>query len=331
MFVVLALDDSSILRRGEPVMADSLLAGVRRAARAIASIAADHQLVIALDSRLHVGLLALQGAAHARVETYSADVFASQFESLIGCLLERELVGLLPRERPVATLKMMAEVDRADPAFALPTTSIGPVYLREEAEHMAAEQGWVFRPDGDKWRRVVASPEPKHIVELRPVAWLLERGAVVIAEGGGPPVTSVDGRRDLAIECAIGGTRVAELLAQELGADLFVCLCEADALCIGSKPDRRPIRHASPAALRALPFTAPSVASTVNAACRFAEATGRTAAIGVLDDLPRIMNGEAGTTVTTAATGIAYGPERQPPGESGARSPSRRFPGRVEV
>ena len=117
---------------------------------------------------------------------------------MIGYLIEQELGNLLPFEKPFATILTMVEVDPHDPAFADPTKFIGPVYPKEEAERLASEKGWAIKPDGDKWRRVVASPEPKRIFEIRPVRWLLEHGSVVIcAGGGGIPTMYEPGTRTL--------------------------------------------------------------------------------------------------------------------------------------
>ena len=103
-----------------------------------------------------VGLLALQGAAYAKVETYPLDVLGAQTEGMIGYMIEQELGNLMPFERPFATLLTMIEVDAKDPAFKNPTKFIGPVYAKDEADRLAAEKQWVFKQDGDKWRRVVA-------------------------------------------------------------------------------------------------------------------------------------------------------------------------------
>ena len=98
---------------------------------------------------------------------------------------------------PLATLLTMVEVDPADPAFGDPTKFVGPVYERADADRLEQEKGWVFKQDGAKWRRVVPSPLPKRIFEIRPIRWLLENGALVIcAGGGGIPTTYVpDGTR----------------------------------------------------------------------------------------------------------------------------------------
>ena len=79
----------------------------------------------------------------------------------------------------------MVEVDPGDPGFKNPTKFIGPVYTESEAQRLKADKGWAMKKDGDKWRRVVASPLPKQIFEIRPIRWLLEKGTVVIAAGGG--------------------------------------------------------------------------------------------------------------------------------------------------
>ena len=153
-------------RREEPKTADTLRVNVRLAAKALAPIAAEHELVVGHGNGPQVGLLALQAAAYARVETYPLDALGAQTEEMIGYMLEQELGNLLPFERPLATVQTMVEVDPDDPAFKNPTRFIGPVYLRDEAERLTRDKGWVFKPDGNKWRRVVASPEPKRIFEL---------------------------------------------------------------------------------------------------------------------------------------------------------------------
>ena len=311
MLVVTALGGNALLRRGEAMTAENQRRNVRIAAEALAPVANQHQLVIGHGSGPQVGLLALQGAAYEKVETYPFDVLGAQTEGMIGYMIEQELGNLLPFERPFATLLTMIEVDPDDPAFKDPTKFIGPVYPKEEADRLAADKQWVFKQDGDKWRRVVASPMPKRIFELRPIKWLLEHNAVVIAAGGGGiPTMYVKGQdRKLAgVECVIDKDFASELLARELNADLFIMLTDADSVYVDwGKPTQKSIRSASPDALSAMKFAAGSMGPKVDAACRFAKATGKKAAIGALADLGGIIAGTMGTTVSAQESGIVYG------------------------
>jgi carbamate kinase len=324
MLVVVALGGKALVRRGEPHTADRQRANVRIAARALAPIAAEHQLVIGHGNGPQVGLLALQGPAYAQVESYPLDVLRAQTEGSVGYMIEQELGSLLPGERPFATLLTMVEVDAADPAFKTPAKFVGPVYLREEAERLTSEKRWAFKPDGDKWRRVVAAPEPRSIVELRPIKWLLEHNAIVIAAGGGGiPTVYEEGadRRLKGAECVVDTDLAAELLARELGADFFVMLTDAEAvLADWGKPTQKAIRRSPPAALEALPFAAGSMGPKVTAACRFAKSTGKRAAIGALADLGKILAGEAGTTVSTNETTMVYAASNKTDALSGRSS-----------
>jgi carbamate kinase len=303
VLIVIALGGNALLRRGEAMTAENQRANVRIAAQALAPIAREHQLVITHGNGPQVGLLALQGAAYDKVETYPFDVLGAETEGGIGYMIEQELGNLLPFERPFATLLTMIEVDPADPAFGDPTKFIGPVYDKPDADRVAAEKGWTFKEDGDKWRRVVPSPLPKRVFELRPIKWLLERNTVVIAAGGGGIPTMYEPGKErhlIGVEAVIDKDFASELLARELKADLFVMLTDADAVYVDwGKPRQRAIRRAPPAALRDFRFPAGSMGPKVDASCMFAEATGKRAAIGALKDLAGIAAGEAGTTVTT--------------------------------
>ena len=195
MRIVVALGGNALLKRGEPMTHDVQRANIQVAAQALAPVAQKHQLVLAHGNGPQVGLLALQASAYKDVEAYPLDVLGAQTEGMIGYMIEQELGNLLPFEVPFATILTMVEVDPADPAFQNPTKFVGPVYEKEEADQLKAEKGWVFKLDGAKWRRVVPSPLPKRIFEIRPVKWLLEQGTVVICAGGGGIPTMYEARQ----------------------------------------------------------------------------------------------------------------------------------------
>jgi carbamate kinase len=308
MRIVVALGGNALLKRGEPMTAAAQRANVRVAAEAIAPLAQAHQVVISHGNGPQVGLLALQGAAYKPDEAYPLDVLGAETEGMIGYMIEQELGNLLPFEVPFATLLTMVEVDPDDPGFQNPTKFVGPVYDKAEADRLAAEKGWVVKPDGTKWRRVVPSPLPKRIFEIRPIRWLLDQGTVVIcAGGGGIPTMYQKGadRKLIGVEAVIDKDLCSELLARELDADLFVMLTDADAVYLDwGTPTQRAIRRATSAALSAIGFAAGSMGPKVDAACRFAQATGKKAAIGALEDLSRIIAGEAGTTISADGEGM---------------------------
>lgn len=308
MRIVVALGGNALLKRGEPMTAEAQRANVRIAAQALAPLAKDNQIVISHGNGPQVGLLALQGAAYKPDEAYPLDVLGAETEGMIGYMIEQELGNLLPFEVPFATILTMVEVDPNDPGFKNPTKFVGPVYDKDEADRLAAEKGWVVKADGDKWRRVVPSPLPKRIFEIRPVKWLLEHGTVVIcAGGGGIPTMYEPGaeRKLIGVEAVIDKDLCTELLARELNADLFVMLTDADAVYLDwGKPTQRAIRQSTPAALADITFAAGSMGPKVSAACRFAQATGNKAAIGALADLGQIIAGSAGTTISAHGDGM---------------------------
>jgi carbamate kinase len=195
----------------------------------------------------------------------------------------------------------MIEVDPADPAFKDPTKFIGPVYEEAEAKRLAAEKGWQIKRDGAKWRRVVPSPLPKRIFEIRPVKWLLERGVVVICAGGGGIPTMYDPKREhllVGIEAVIDKDRATALLAEELNADLYVMATDADGVYLDwGKPTARRLGQTTPRELRKHSFAAGSMGPKVDAAIEFVEKTGNRAAIGALADIKKIVAGEAGTII----------------------------------
>lgn len=310
MRVVIALGGNALLKRGEAMTADAQRQNVRVAAAAMAPIAKDHQLVITHGNGPQVGLLALQGASYKPEEAYPLDVLGAETEGMIGYMIEQELGNLLPFEVPFATLLTMVEVDGDDPGFKNPTKFVGPVYDKADADRLKGEKSWTFKQDGDKWRRVVPSPLPKRIFEIRPVKWLLDRGTVVICAGGGGIPTMYDPNADrklMGVEAVIDKDLCSELLARELGADLFVMATDADAVFVDyGTPQAKAIRNASPEGMKAYKFPAGSMGPKVDAACHFAEVTGKTAAIGSLADIEGIVGGEKGTQIRKGTPEITW-------------------------
>jgi carbamate kinase len=311
MRVVVALGGNALLRRGEPLTAENQRSNARVACKALAPVALEHDLVISHGNGPQVGLLALQGSAYTAVDPYPLDLLGAQTEGMIGYVIQQELGNELPFEKRLASLLTLIEVDPEDPAFEDPTKPIGPIYPEADSRRLAQEKGWVFKPDGDSFRRVVPSPLPQRIFGIEPVEWLLEHGSVVIcAGGGGIPVMYTDspataGRQLVGVEAVIDKDLASALLARDLHADALAIVTDVDAVYTDwGTPQQRAIRRATPEALGKSEFAAGSMGPKVRAACSFVEETGGLAAIGSIADTPALLRGEAGTIVTREADGL---------------------------
>jgi carbamate kinase len=306
--VVVALGGNALLRRGEPLDAGSQQKAARAAAQVIASIAPRCRLIVTHGNGPQVGLLALWTEAYSRADgaaPYPLDVLGAESSGQIGYVIELELDNAIEGRATVAIITRTL-VSADDPAFSDPTKFIGPIYEEADAKRLAAERGWVVKPDGTQWRRVVPSPEPRAIVQLDAVRDLVEAGFTVVCTGGGgvPVVRDAEGREH-GIEAVIDKDLASSLLATDLGADILILATDVDGAYEGwGTPEKRRIASATPARLRELSFPAGSMGPKVEAVCRFVERTGGRAAIGQLEQIVGLLEGTAGTQVVGEAPGL---------------------------
>jgi carbamate kinase len=199
-------------------------------------------------------------------------------------------------------------VDRSDPAFQRPTKFIGPVYSAGEARQIATAHGWAVSQDGDHWRRVVASPEPKDILGIHAIRKLSSAGFVTIcAGGGGIPVTRSALYEFEGVDCVVDKDLTSALLAERLDADCLLMLTDVCAVYSDFGTVRaRQIRRARPVDLEPYVFPAGSMGPKVEAAMRFARRGACRACIGRLDDARDLLEGRAGTTISEDVETIAY-------------------------
>jgi carbamate kinase len=301
MGVVAALGGNALLRRGEPADAEVQRRHVADAAHSLAALARDHDLIVTHGNGPQVGLLALQSAAYTEIAPYPFDVLGAESEGMIGYLLEQALRNELP-DRQVAALLTQVLVDPDDPAFKAPGKPIGPVYDEATGRRLAAERGWTVRSDGDRWRRVVASPEPQAIIELDTITTLVDLGVIVIcAGGGGIPVIKNGAGRLHGVEAVIDKDLSAALLALELQADALLLLTDVEGVQLDyGTPSARPLHEATPAQLAALDLPSGSMGPKAVAARRFVERGGHVAAIASLENARAALEGNAGTIVRQA-------------------------------
>ncbi len=304
--VVLALGGNALQRRGEKPDPKLRQRHLHEAARAVAAVAREHEVVVTHGNGPQVGMLALAAAADPGA-CDPLDVLVAESEGAIGYLIERELEAELPG-REIATLLTEVEVDAEDAAFAAPSKPIGPLYSELEARRLAAEKSWRMMRDGSAFRRAVPSPEPRRIREIGAIRLLVEAGALVICSGGGgiPVVARPDGSIG-GVEAVIDKDLSAVLLAEQLAADALLLLTDVAAVSTRwGDPAARLIARASPSQLRSFHFAPGSMGPKVEAACRFVERTGGFAGIGAIADASAILRGDAGTIVRHDAGAMRY-------------------------
>lgn len=297
MLLVVAIGGNALLLKGERPTLESQARRLDTAARAVAKVAGSGDLVVTHGNGPQVGQLALvsEGAEDGALPL-GMDVLTAQTEGWIGYLLEDAIAAHRPG--PIATVLTRVEVDGDDPAFAAPTKPIGPTYSQQEVANVRRSHDWPLRPQGDGWRRVVASPEPRRVVGLEAIDILVQNGVTVIAGGGGGiPVSIVDGVRR-GVDAVIDKDLTSALLAIGLDAGHLVLLTDVEAVYERWGTDQQePIRRASVSELAEYRRNDGAMGPKVEAACRFASATGRTAVIASLADADAALRGTAGTTI----------------------------------
>ena len=289
------------------------MAAVHHTAKAVADLIEEgHEIVIVHGNGPQVGMINTAMTTLSREDPSHPmapmSVCTAMSEGYIGYDLQNSLrEELLDREihKAVSTILTQVEVDPNDPAFQHPTKPIGTFMTEEEAEEMRRRGNAVMEDAGRGWRRCVASPLPKSIVEIETIEALLKAGQVVIAcGGGGIPVYYSGGHHLKGAGAVIDKDFAAELLAEELDADALIILTAVEKVAINfGKPDQQWLDHLTPDEARRYAaegqFAPGSMLPKVQAAAKFAESKpGRTALITLLEKAKEGIAGKTGTAVS---------------------------------
>jgi carbamate kinase len=307
--IVIAFGGNALIREDERGTWTEQTAHALEAARAIARVARAHEVVLTHGNGPQVGALALQqSSGEPDAPALPFDVLDAMTQGEIGYLLQQALAAVDP-SLPTATLLTRVRVNPEDPALtAPPTKPIGPFYDEQTARRLADERGWDVAPDaGRGWRRMMPSPRPLEIVEMREIEVLAAAGVLVIAGGGGGiPVVRVEGELH-GIDAVIDKDRCAAELAAACGADMLVLVTGVPRAAIGfGTPQQRGIVKLTVTdALRHLDageFPPGSMGPKIEGAARFAGDGGH----AIITDAAHVaaaLEGEAGTWIVPDAEG----------------------------
>lgn len=309
--VVIALGGNALQDAHMPAASEARLETIKRTAEVITDIKCifGYELAIAHGNGPQVGeILLASECARDIMPVMPLDVCSAMSQGYIGYHIQQGLSHALAnrnRPLPVVTLITQVVVDRDDPAFKNPTKPIGAFYTIEEARKLEEEKGYVMKEDaGRGWRRVVASPLPKRIVEIHAIKELWDSTIVIAAGGGGIPVIEKEDGTLVGIPAVIDKDFAAERLAEEVGADVLLILTDVEKVSINyKKPDQKELSDITANECRKYidegHFAPGSMLPKVRAAVQFAESgPGKTAVITSLDKAVQALRAETGTIIS---------------------------------
>jgi len=266
------------------------------------------ELVIVHGNGPQVGNIMIQvEEAITKIPPQSLDACVAQTEGSMGFMLQNQLRNRLNEEqlsKEVVTVLTEVEVARDDPAFENPTKPVGPYFTAYRANVLMQEQGWQMVEDaGRGWRKVVASPPPKRILDVGVVRRLVENGAVVVAAGGGGiPVYQDVGGYFRGVEAVIDKDYTAALLAVELDADLFIILTQVPQVAENfGRPNQRWLDVVPVAKAREMlehnQFPPGSMGPKIRSAIQFVETRGKEVLITDAEHLKDALARRGGTYI----------------------------------
>ena len=309
--IVIALGGNALQSGKGPATAEAQLDVVKRTCEHVAEISnMGYEIAVVHGNGPQVGriVMASEAANSEATPAMPFDVCGAMSQGYIGYHIQQCLLYALNKSNrsvPVVTVATQMIVDENDPAFQNPTKPIGPFYTEEEAKNLKAEKGWAMKEDaGRGWRRIVPSPKPIRIVEIEAVRQLWDKTIVITCGGGGIPVLEkMDGHLE-GVAAVIDKDFAAELLAEEVEADMLMILTEVEKVAVNfNKPDQRDLDHMTlmEAAkyIEEGQFPAGSMLPKVEAAMKFVRMyPNKKAIITSLDKAVEALNGETGTVIT---------------------------------
>ena len=329
MLVVIALGDSAIVQRDQPLNSHALRQCIQHAAQCIAEIANQHQVILLHGNGPAIGLLTLMNGNCADLNTGTADVLGAQTRAMIGFLLEQALRNQLP-QTSFCSMTHLTLIDPDDPAMMHPARYIGPLYNRVQAQ-LIQEQNpdWVLQRTGAMYRRMVPAPAPGDVLEMATLKHLVaaDNMFVICGCGGGLPVRKSTDNHLYGVEAMVDRDETAALIARTLNANALLMLSSIDAVVDKpGHPQARQIRSTTISHLESLGFNDTAMAPKVKAASSYLSSSPlsgepsekelskkeqasqqshdcrRFCAIGNLHNAASVLSGQTGTRICASTS-----------------------------
>ncbi len=306
--VVIALGGNAFLQKGQKGTVEEQWNNVVRSMKQIADIIErGYRVVLTHGNGPQVGnILVWMDSAKDRIPPLTMDIAGAMTQGWLGYMIQQALRNELRRRginKVVVSVVNQVLVDKNDPAFQNPTKYVGPYYTEEEAKKIAAEKGWIMKPDPrGGWRRVVPSPDPKDNLEIEAIRTLVNAGFIVVASGGGGIPVIYENGDIKGVEAVIDKDLAGEVLATKLGADYFIILTDVEGAMINfGKPDQKLLRRITVSEAERYykegHFKPGSMGPKVLACIRFIRHGGKKAAIGHLYKALDTLEEKTGTII----------------------------------
>ncbi len=307
--VVVALGGNALQDGNEGATAENQLKAIRKTVDYLANIVEEgYSLIITHGNGPQVGRIAIQNELSSHITpAMPFDVCGAMSQGMIGYHMQQALGDELRKrkiDRSIATVVTQVVVDREDSGFNNPTKPIGPFYSKEEANKLKSEKGYeIIEDSGRGYRRVVASPEPKRIVEIETIKTLIDSDNIVISVGGGGIPVIEDGGRLKGVAAVIDKDLASQRLAEDIDADTLVILTAVDKVAINfGKPNQKNLSRIKAVDMKKYVkeghFAPGSMLPKVLAGIRFVESKpGRKAIITSLGKTKEALKGLEGTII----------------------------------
>ncbi len=298
--ILIALGGNALIKQGQTGYFEEQLKNINSAAKKIAELTKKYQVVLTHGNGPQVGNLEIQMSCNDEIPKMPLDVEDAMTQGQIGYFIQKSLRNILPKKE-IITIITEIEVNKKDKAFNNPTKPIGSFYSKEIIKKMKIKN--FIEDSGRGYRKIVPSPEPKKIIQLKTIKELIEKGKIVVSCGGGGIPVIKQGKKYKGVEAVIDKDKASVLLANSLNIKEIVILTDVEFVFLNyKKENQKKLKKIKINELKKLlkknEFGKGSMKPKIEACINFIEKGGKKAVITSLNKLIPALKGKTGTQIT---------------------------------